>query len=151
VEITIWAPAPFNILGSTNLDSLISTSKSHLVPIYIFTYYRYLESRKPSFSVTLDSCDSWMARFVRWNTVFKNQILSCQLDFYYITMTNKIEHSCTPDFILHPQMMTECTLHRSTWAVWLSEKTVPKHFAQFDKPIRIHLSVELLHIIAYIT
>jgi len=35
----------------------MSTSKHRLVPVYICMYYRYLESRKPSVSVSLYSCN----------------------------------------------------------------------------------------------
>jgi hypothetical protein len=36
---------------------LMYTSKHRLMPVYIYMYYRYLESRKPSLSVNLDICN----------------------------------------------------------------------------------------------
>ena len=54
-------------------------------------FYRYLESRKPSFSVSLDSCNGK----VRWNSLLKNQISSCQQVFCYNVNIKKPKCSLT--------------------------------------------------------
>jgi hypothetical protein len=48
----------------------MSTSKHHLVPVYICMYCRYLEFKKPSFSLSLDSCNDKFGEKTKTKTAF---------------------------------------------------------------------------------
>ncbi len=110
VQITIWAP-PLKYPLTKLRYPLMYTSKHHLVPVYICMYYKYLEYRKPSLWVSLDSRNHLVCQ-MKCIIQDPDFVVSTSLLLYYIQIkfhnfTFSLQHFLGPLFSL-PFLIANC-------------------------------------------